>query len=663
MAFVGASRTARVLGWEELPAKANYFIGNDPGKWRTNVPTYAKVRYEAIYPGIDLVFYGKQRQLEYDFVIRPGADPKRIRLAFQGADKLEVDAHGDLVLHTAAGVIRQGKPVIYQEIDGARREINGGYVLDGAHRIGFWVGAHDRRASLVIDPTLFYSTYLGGNSLDEGRAIAVDVAGNAYVTGFTQSPNFPTTAGAFQRSFSSREDVFVTKLDPTGSSLVYSTYLGGSDVDEALSLVVDAAGNAYVSGITASPDFPTTPGACQTAYAGGFGDAFVTKLDPNGSALVYSTYLGGSTGSEQASGITIDALGNAYVAGATSSMDFPTTAGAFQTEGLTFVTKLDPTGSTLVYSTYLCCNADAFAIAVDTSGSAYVTGNARSQDLPTTPGAFQGRGSVPSPNAFVTKLDPTGSALVYSTYLGGSGEEVGEGIAVDAAGNAYVTGSTTSIDFPTANAVQPTFGGVRDAFVTKLNPAGSAVVYSTYLGGSDSDVALGIAVDTAGNAYVTGHTESVDFPTTSGAFHTSGQAFGQAFVTRLDPTGSNLVYSTRLGGSIRDEGTGIAVDTLPNPNAYVTGLTVSPDFPTSPGAFQTVSGGGQDAFVAKITDVTLPSGPFSARVTGGGTIDVTGGIGNFHLIVQQQTDGTLNGRLQYVNHASGARTQNGMITP
>jgi hypothetical protein len=439
---------------------------------------------------------------------------------------------------------------------------------------------------------------------------------------------------------------------------VYSTYLGGSDVDEALSIAVDAAGNAYVSGITASPDFPTTPGAFQTAYAGGFDDAFVTKLNPNGSVLVYSTYLGGSTGSEQGSGITIDALGNAYVTGSTSSLDFPTTAGAFQTEGLIFVTKLDPTGSTLVYSTYLCCNADTFAIAVDTAGSAYVTGHANSQDLPTTPGAFQGPNSAPSPNAFVTKFDPTGSALVYSTYLGGSGDEVGEGIAVDAAGNAYVTGSTTSIDFPTANAVQPTFGGVRDAFVTKLNPAGSAVVYSTYLGGSDRDAAAGIAIDTAGNAYVTGHTESVDFPTISGAFQTTGQAF----VTKLDPTGSNLAYSTRLGGSSFDAGTGIAVDTLPNPNAYVTGFTGSPDFPTSPGAFQTVSGGGQDAFVAKITDVTLPSGPFSARVTGGGTIDVTGGIGNFHLIVQQQTDGTLNGRLQYVNHASGARVQSGMIT-
>jgi len=626
MSLVGAAPEPAVSGLEEQPGTANYFLGKDSAKWLTKVPTYAKVHYRDVYPGIDLVYYGSQRQLEYDFVVAPGADPKKIVLGFKGADRLEIDAKGELVLRAAGGDIRQHKPIIYQNIDGSRREISGGYVRKGANRVGFQVAAYDRSRPLVIDPVLSYSTFLGGSGFNGGFGIAVDADGNAYVVGWTNSSNFPTTAGAFQTIFgggtSTSYDTFVTKLNPTGSALVYSTYLGGSASDAGRKIAVDAAGNAYVVGQTLSSNFPTTAGAFQTSFGGGYSDAFLTKLSPTGSALVYSTYLGG-TGEDDGSGISVDADGNAYVAGFTQSADFPATAGAFQTTfgggyGDAFVTKLDPTGSALVYSTYLGgTDSDAAGnpgLAVDASGNAYVTSETTSTDFPTTAGAFQTTLSGYQ-NAFVTKLDPTGSALVYSTYLGGSITDSTRAIAVDADGNAYVTGVTTSTDFPmTARAFQTSFGGGRnDAFVVKLNTAGSSLVYSTYLGGSGKDSGSAIAVDTAGNAFVTGTTNSSDFPTTITAFQTSfgggtNEVFswdigGDAFVTKLNADGSALVYSTYLGGSENEHGYGIALDAQANPNAYVTGSTSSYwNFPTTAGAFQTGMAGGTDAFVAKISD-------------------------------------------------------------
>jgi len=615
--FVGANPKTRVQGQEELPGKANYFIGNAPTKWRTKVPTYAKVRYDDLYPGVDLIYYGTQRQLEYDVVVRPGADPNRIIFGIQGADDLEVDAQGDLVLHTAAGQIRQHKPFVYQEVDGVRKEIPGGYVLRDTHQVGFRVTAYDPSLPLIIDPLLVYSTYLGGANNDNASAVAVDAAGNAYVTGITASAtNFPTTAGAFQTTLGGGSDAFVTKLNPTGTALIYSTFLGGSDFDTGVGIAVDASGNAYVTGSTASTNFPTTAGAFQTTLAGPGGgsltDAFVTKLNPTGTALVYSTYLGGrdfDNGEE----VAVDAAGNAYVTGRTSSTDFPTTVAAFQTTsaggGDAFVTKLNSTGSALVYSTFLGgaeSSDGGFGIAVDALGNAYVTGLTNSTDFPTTAGAFQTTiGSTQS--AFVTKLNPTGSALVYSTYLGGSGGAEGTGIAVDAAGNAYVTGDTNSTDFPTtAGAFQTTSSGGTDAFVTKLNPAGSALVYSTFLGGSSFDQGSGIAVDASGDAYVTGRTFSTDFPTTEDGFQTTFGGARDAFVTKLNPTGSALVYSSYLGGSSLDQGSGIAVDA--RANAYVTGVTLSTDFPTTGDAFQTTLGGSTDAFVAKLSFANTPGG-------------------------------------------------------
>ena len=633
MSLVGAARKPLMSGLEEQPGKTNYFIGKDPAKWRTDVPTYAKVHYRGVYPGIDLVYYGNQRQLEYDFVVAPGADPKKIVLGFKGTDELEIDAQGDLVLHTPGGNIRQHKPVIYQEIDGVRRKIDGRYVIKSGKRVGFRLAAYDTTRPLVIDPVVIaYSSYLGGGWSDGASGIAMDADGNAYVTGGTTSPDFPTTAGAFRSAFPGGFDpyVFVTKLNPSGTALVYSTYLGsGSGYNFGRGIAVDAAGNAYVTGETRSSDFPTTPGAFQSAKAGPRENAFVTKLDPTGSALVYSTYLGGST-YDTGTGIAVDADGNAYVTGNAGSANFPTTLGAFQPilggSLDAFVTKLNPAGSALVYSTYLGGSGQENngGIAVDAIGNAYVTGATQSANFPTTAGAFQTTFGGGGP--FVTKLDPTGSALVYSTYLGNSAGA--SAIAVDANGNAYVTGGTYSDNFPTtAGAFQTTYAGgytgysTGDAFVTKLDPTGSALVYSTYLGGSDgADSGNGIAVDADGNAHVTGTTNSTNFPTTPDAFQLTYAGgydvytFRDAFVTKLDPTGSTLVYSTYLGGNSVDSTRGIAVDA--GSNIYVTGSTNSGNFPTTPGAFQPIghTGAGYssntyDAFIAKFSNVEPPPPP------------------------------------------------------
>ena len=620
--LVGASPNAVVTGADELPAKSNYFIGNDPKKWRSNVPTYAKVKYACAYPGVDLVFYGNQRQLEYDFVVPPGADASRIELRLEGSKKVSLDTEGNLVVAVEGGEVQLQKPLLYQEGSRGRREVPGGYVLKGTRDVAFKVGAYDRTKSLVIDPVLAYSTYLGGSGLygDYGMAIAADASGSAYVTGFTTSADFPT-ANPLQGVYNGNGDAFVTKFSADGSSLIYSTFLGGNatieDGGEGHAIAVDPSGSAYVTGTTCSPDFPTTPGAFQTSFNGylfvfGSCDAFVSKLNPTGSALLYSTYLGGSS-VENAMGIAVDAPGNAYVAGWTSSADFPITPDAFQTacrncSGFPsqttngFVSKLNPSGSSLVYSTFLGGsgfqgNGDGvYAIAVDASGSAYVTGRTPSSDFPSTSGAYQPTikcHPTPTPgnpsaevcfgNAFVSKLNPVGSSLLYSTYLGGTGGgDWGSSIAVDASGDGYVTGATYSTDFPiTAGAFQTTCAGgcsTSSGFVTKLNANGKALVYSTFIGNAGGS----IAVDASGNAYLGG----------GAAIQTTVEG---GYVTELNPTGSAVVYSTYLGPS---EGSAIAVDPLGNP--YLTGTTTASDFPTTAGAFQASLAGIQNAFVAKL---------------------------------------------------------------
>lgn len=671
MTFAGGNPIPRVVGQEKLPGKANYFIGKDPAAWRVNVPTYARVRYDNLFPGIDLVYYGNQRALEYDFVVQPGADPTHIGLRFEGADKIEVDAQGDLVLHAAAGAIRQRKPLIYQEVDGVRREISGGYVLAAKDTVGFEVAAYDATRPLVIDPVLFYSTFLGGSTDETGNAIAVDSSGSAYVTGNTNSIDFPTTGG-LQPVFGGSSDAYVTKLNPTGSTLVYSTYLGGTGGDVGLGIVVDAAGSVYLTGNTSSSNFPATASAFDTT-PNGSNDAFVAQLNSGGSALVYATYLGG-TDFEGAIGIAVDLTGNAYVTGATQSLDFPTTLGAFDQihagEQDAFVTKVSVSGSALVYSTYLAGNGlfdnDAgISIAVDGTGFAYVAGVTTAADFPTTPLAFQ-TAYGGNDDVFVTKLNLAGSALVYSTYLGGTDFEGGGRMIIDVAGNAYVTGITASADFPTMNPFQAALNGDFDAFVTRLNGNGSALVYSTYLGGTGDEEGLDIAVDTMGSTHIIGRTTSTtDFPIVPGAFQGAfGGGADDAFVTKLNPMGSGLVYSSYLGGSDEDANNGAVTvdDDLVDPIAYVAGSTRSADFPTTLGAFQETAPDQGNAYVAQIIDTVLPPGPTTGRVKGQGTISVPGGVGKFHLIVQRQTDGTLSGKVQYTNKVSGAKMKSETIT-
>ena len=468
MRLVGANPSPRVSGLKQLPGRSNYFLGNDPSKWRTNVPTYAKVQYEDVYPGVDLVYYGNQRQLEYDLIVAPGSDPEAIHLAFEGADKLQKGVQGHLALHTAAGQVRLQKPLVYQETDGIRQEIPAAYVLNGGRQVGFEVGAYDADKPLIIDPVLSYSTYLGGNGVDRGFAIAVDGAGNAYVTGGANSTNFPTL-NPFQAVFPGGPvDAFVTKLNAAGSALVYSTYLGGSSDDRGFDIAVDSSGNAYVTGQTDSGDFPRIVPI--QVLNRGLSDAFVTKLNAAGNDLVYSTYLGGS------------------------SSDF------------------------------------GFGIAVDASGNAHVTGQTNSTDFPTVLPIQFANGALG--DVFVAKLNAAGTVLRYSTYLGGSSSDFGFGIAVDASGNTYLTGRTNSTNFPTAVPIQPANGGGDDAFVTKLNAAGGALVYSTYLGGGSFDNADAIAVDASGNAYLTGNTDSADFPTAN-PFQPGNAGTENAFVAKI----------------------------------------------------------------------------------------------------------------------------------
>jgi uncharacterized protein (TIGR03437 family) len=612
MKLSGASPRAEASDLEPLPGKVNYFIGSDPAHWITNVPTYAKVKYREIYPGIDLVYYGNRQQLEYDFVIAPGADPQKIALSIEGTERLEITGKGDLVMHTVNGPIVQHKPVIYQEVNGERQEIDGGYAQTGRQQIGFQIGDYDASRPVIIDPvlSLSYATYLGGSEQDGTTGIAVDAAGNAYVTGLTDSLNFPTKDPLQQAYGGGEIDAFVGKLNQTGTALVYATFLGGSDMDRGFGIAVDNSGSVYVVGQTASNNFPTK-NAAQSVF-GGAADIFVTKLNPNGSEITYSTYLGGIE-NDPGLGIAVDPAGNAYVTGWTNSTNFPLKQ-PLQSEfadggGDAIVAKLNPMGS-LIYSTFLGGNDfdRGLSIAADASGNAYLAGEARSNNFPTANALQPMKGSMAFSDAFVTKLNPDGSAFIYSTYLGGSFTDEGSGIAIDSSGNVYVSGTTRSTDFPTKNPIQSTLNGEEnDAFIVKLNPSGSELVYSSYLGGSkaeNDEFGCVIAVDAAGNAYVMGLTNSSDFPTKNPLPPYLG-GVGLAFLAKINPTGSALAYSTYLGGG-QDQPYfgGLAVDVYGN--AYISLIGNDGNFPTTPGAFQSKLGGYYDGLIIKIAAIMSP---------------------------------------------------------
>ena len=619
MRFVGSNPEARVTGNKALAGEVNYLIGSDPRHWRTGIPTYGMVRYEQLYPGIDLAFHGTDGRLEYDFILGPGADPASITLAFPGADRLDVDSAGDLVLQAAHNQIRQPRPLVYQRVNGVTQEIPGGYVLTGGHRVRFRVGSYDPTRPLVIDPVVLYSTFLGGEGMDAGLGVAADGAGNAYVTGFTSSVGYPTTSGAFRPANAGGIDAFITKLNPAGSAPVYSTYVGGSGDEWGSGIAVDSSGNAYVSGRTDSTNYPTTPGALDTTFNGGV-DAFVLKLNAAGSAPAYSTYLGG-TGFEhdrdnilivRAASIAVDGSGNAYVTGQTTSPDFPTANAIDSTHGGgscgggnllcsdVYAAKLNATGSGLVYSTFLGGGDEdaGRSIFVDASGNAYLTGTAF-PGFPITPGAF--RPTSQGFEGFVSKVNAAGSGLVFSTFLGGELTDQPAAVAADTSGNVYVTGSTTSFQFPTTPGAFQTskIGNEADAFVTKLNPTGSGLVYSTYVGERATDEGVGIAVDGSGNAHIAGHSQ-LGAPVLPCRF-----ANYDVFAASLNASGSALTSATCLGGTRDDFGSGMALD--PAGNLYVTGRTASSGafsttrFPTTSGAFQPAfAGGATDGFVFKV---------------------------------------------------------------
>jgi hypothetical protein len=639
--FLGANSQPAIESCGKDGAVVNYLIGNDPEEWRANVPTYRELIYRDIYPNIDLRLYGDGGMLRYDFVINPGAMPEAIALAYNGIDSLAI-IDGELVMGTAFGDMVQSQPYIYQQIGDAVVEVEGGFRLSSDNTYGFHVAAYNNHYPLIIDPMLLdYSTLLGGELYDAGSGIAVDSNKNAYVTGATTSVKFPTTPSAFQGAWAGDSDVcqgilmgccdvFITKLAPDGSTLVYSTFLGGEADDRGYDIALDSNNNAYVTGRTNSHGFPTTPSANQTANAGGY-DAFVTKLSYDGTIVKYSTYLGGEA-HDEGYGIALDSNNYAYVTGETISSDFPTTPGAYHVGPIggydAFVTTLSPDGSHLAYCTYLGGTVDdrGYGIALDSNNNAYVTGETNSFDFPSTPGAFQQANARGDRDAFVTMLalaGTIGTTLGYSTCLGGTGDDSGLGIALDSNNNAYVTGDTTSLDFPTTpGANQTANAGGDDAFVTKLSSAGDALGYSTYLGGTGNDAGSGIAVDSDNNAYVTGHTYSPGFPTTPGANQTALAGADDAFVTKLPPAGNPLGYSTYLGGAGNDAGTDVALD--PANHAYVTGAMISPNFPTTPGAFRTANAGNYDAFVTKIVarcNLTITS-------TAGGTV-TTPGVGTY----------------------------------
>ena len=663
MALDGANSSA-AAGTDPLPGKSNYFIGNDPAKWHRNIPQFARVRYQNVYPGIDLVYYGNQGRLEYDFEVSPGADPSAIALRFPDVQKLTLDAHSELVLVSGGSQARFEAPRIYQKIGGEEKAVPGRFIQRGKNRVGFALGDYDRSQTLIIDPVLAYSTYLGGTGEEACSAIspitvptsgcpavAVDPSGNIYITGATTSTDFPPAGtGVFQPAYGGgSSDAFIAKINPSASpasQLIYSTYLGGSGGESTAGVGVDSGLNVIVAGNTNSPNFPTngevTPFQQMPEVPGSHG--FLSKLDSTGAHLIYSTFLSGH-GTDTVSGLALDVKGKAYVTGTTTSKDtptattaFPATLGAFQTVSKAanqfFMSKIDPslTGfSSLAYSTYIGGSTPATGanltlgggIAVDTGFNVYITGGTDFTDMPVL-NAFQGtlKGGV---DVWVAKFNPaasSGAQLLYLTYLGGSGDDIGYGVAVDSGTNVYLTGSTNSSDFPAAGTgvFQPAYGGgPSDAFVAKIGPPCTTttttcpqgtvpLLYFTYLGGELTDVGLAIAVDSIQGAQVTGYTNSTKFPLncSSPCVPVQGALGGlnDAFISRIDTTATSATalghFGTYLGGTGKDAGTSIALDT--QNLTYVGGETFSlpPSIFSNANSFQSSLKGSSDAFIAKL---------------------------------------------------------------
>jgi hypothetical protein len=693
--FLGASPAARATGKKPTRAVISYFKGRR-AEWRTALSTYSELLYTELWPGIDLAYSGSASKLEYTFVLKPGADPDKIRLAYRGATSVTLNEAGQLEVSTPVARLRDDRPLAYQIIDGRRVQVAAAFRLEPAasgssQSYGFHLGGYDRSRPLMLDPAmLVYAGFIGGSGDDSGDDIAVDSAGNAYVTGLTGSTeaSLPVTVGPDLTYNGGTFDAFVAKVNPAGTGLIYAGYIGGTGDDGGRGIAVDAAGNAYVSGFTQSSQasFPVTVGPDET-YNGGLFDAFVAKVDPAGTGLVYAGYIGGS-GQDEGFDIAVDSAGDAYVDGVTPSSEasFPVTVGPDVTyngggsDG--FVAKVNAAGSALDYAGYIGGAGDdnAVGIAVDSVGNAYVGGTTSSSQatFPVTVGpdlTYNGGSS----DGFVAKVNAAGTALAYAGYIGGGSDDSGQDIAVDSGGAAHVGGYTSSTEasFPVSVGPDLTYnGGSSDGFVAKVNAAGTALDYAGYIGGSGTDVTAGISVDSSGSVDLTGYTNTSEasFPVTGGPDVTYNGAF-DGFAAKVNAGGSGFAYAGYIGGSGNDFGTDNAVDGAGD--AYVTGSTGSSEtsFPVTVGPDLTYNGGSRDAFVAKIATAAPPEVSTPGEATGGGFIDPLTGeaLDLAALLVQSSSNtasvngkatlgftvkccsGGVTGNLTYNDHAANER--------
>jgi hypothetical protein len=649
---------------EPTEGRSNYFIGRDASKWVSGVPQYSRVNYDELYPGVDATFYGQDRMLEFDYIVKPGAHPEQIALGFTGTRRVETNSSGDLVLASEAGDLHLKKPVAYQQQDGKRTPVDVQFVARNNNEVGLEIGAYDHSRELVIDPAIVYSTFLGGSNADAGYGIAVDGSGAVYICGQTSSTDFPVSNIAYQKTNLGTQNAFITKFSPSGSSLVFSTYLGGEIADSANAIAIDGSGNVYVAGGTGSDLFPTTPNAFQKSrHSSGTTstDAFISKLDSTGANLLYSTYAGG-TQSNVANAIAVDTHGFAYVAGETTSTDFPTVHGLQGTNnGATdgFIVKVDTgAGGAFAFADYLGGKAlDSLGgIGLDGAGNIYVTGFTDSTDFPLFGTPYQNKcgtdgkcnvaGGQSQFDAVLAAVKADLSGYIYSTYYGGSGSETPGALAVDNAGNAFIAGGTSSTDLPLASAYQSSnkAQGGNTVFVAEMNPTGSSLKYATYLGGSGTENGLGVAIDSGDNIYVTGQTTSTDFPTVN-PVQIINAGKGDAFVSVLNPTASStaqLVFSSYLGGAFAEDSNLAAIAVDSHGNIYITGDTqltsTAPFFPTL-NAFQSTNHGGTDAFVTKINPAIVPAVNFSVGLASFSPSSVSAGTNSMATVTVTSNNG------------------------
>jgi hypothetical protein len=671
MTFDRAQGPAEVVGLDALGQKAHYFIGSDPSRWHRDVTTFRRVIYRDIYPGIDALFHtGTSGELEYDFIVRPGSDPGTIGLRFDGARSVDLTEEGELLVRAGSRPIRMKAPVLYQVVDDATVQIAGDYRLTGERSVGFRIGDYDRSRELVIDPiVLGYSTFLGGSGADMASAIAIDADRNVYIAGHTTSADFPLHGGSPKATAGDR-DAFVVKLNPAGDQILFSTFIGGSG-NESLSprIAIDSRGDIYLAGQTSSTDFPLTADALQSHFAGGASDAYLVKLSGDGSQLLFSTYFGGEA-ADPLNGMAIDPKRNVYIAGSTFSSQLPITPGAFQSTRRgprdAWVAKLRLDPPAVIYATYLGGSDETFGsgLAVDAAGAAYLAARTLAADYPVTPGAAQtifggaGTGGLRTGDAVVTKLHPNGSSLVYSTYVGGASGEIATAIFVDRSGSAFLTGLTYSKNFPvTAGVFQSQHGGGdADNFVTKIAPEGDRFIFSTYLGGNNSEQANGIAVDRMGFVHVAGTTSSSDFPTTSDALSRARKGENDAFVSIMSHDASQLLYSTFLGGTApagapQDNLFAVAVDDAGA--TWVVGETRSTDFPLTAGAVQPAHRGMEDVFITKFAALLdRPEGELRVIPVAGSTPGALGSFFKTSLQLHNPRSETIAGR--FVFHPQGS---------